>query len=988
MSPEEFEELLKPRRTRSGFDEADGFRLAEAVAGLTEAQRKKLSRTASSFFKQFRGELRFGENVVFAGLAVLAVCPLSECKKVGFSIHGRQDQPAIKILADRRPEWIDDWISHKLSQDFFQTISWSMLRALIRAGVCRKPEHPTYGRLMASDLGWRARRAADGSHRPVVEQLLADSDLLDDVWRVFGAEDYMLFGDSCPWVPAFIELTSRGILDRQRVLDCALKALDNDIQSPGRYARFYDAMKPTPEERAARQSRFLELLAHRESSIVGFALDELAALEKQAALDGDAFLNAVRPVFALKPKGQPLAALKLAGRLAGRGARYVPGAIDVAIEALAHDSSAVQEKAAELLQAHKDHLHRDHLAEIRDRMEGLVPPVRQTIQSIAGELNVAGQQVSADLARDGEFNIEDLQSRAAKLPEFCRRLAGIDEALQAIRVRQLPAQLSFDLLDVPLLTGVERVAPIETADELLDSVARGLETLDSGDEFERILDGIGRLCGERPSDFELRAAPLAKRLKDAAWQDTSRGLAKGPTHSVQSVIYAWLTGRALVRQQPVCFAGALACFDDLVKFVDARMEEIERRIFLRQPAPLLAAPTHRHGWVDPRAFVRRAKEIESLGLPVGTADLIQALLRLAPDGRSVALGDAGELRGQPGRAIRWALGGDEGSTAGEPAVWLAAGRCRNPRGQLKELAELDRTEDDYALHPPSYIWTGQAARNTHRFWVRGGEVPFKIRPDRSAPDAADFRMQPTLGLTCPKREGGWAMSDTWIIDWMAMIWPLNTDPFLAEGARALTQRVNSPASAAEPNHAYLAPLLEPDRPWSELAYLAEWIALVSKDADSRGSAMDALIAAVEDGRADWRAAADVLLRLLPGGWVKLNRVADACREISRVSPLHSWWVAEFLQSFVAGLEQAPRDLYHPLTLLVELLSGFQLAVNAPARERLATLSIPGRGAKAIEQLVGHAPAKISAEAKKALDQCTQSRIERAARWQGEGGHVQ
>jgi hypothetical protein len=243
-------------------------------------------------------------------------------------------------------------------------------------------------------------------------------------------------------------------------------------------------------------------------------------------------------------------------------------------------------------------------------------------------------------------------------------------------------------------------------------------------------------------------------------------------------------------------------------------------------------------------------------------------------------------------------------------------------------------------------------------------------------------MQPTLALTAPKREGGWAGSNAWITDWMAMIWPLNVDPFLADGARALSQRVNSPASAAEPNYAYLAPLLEPDRPWTELAYLAAWIALASKDADSRGSAMDAMIAAVEDGRADWRAAADVLLRLLPGEWIKLNRVADACREISRVSPLHSWWVAEFLQSFVAGLEEPPRDLYQLLTLLVELLSGLQLAVGAPARERLATLQVPGRGAKAVEQLLAHAPTEISADAKKSLHQCTQSRIERAARWPG------
>ena len=211
---------------------------------------------------------------------------------------------------------------------------------------------------------------------------------------------------------------------------------------------------------------------------------------------------------------------------------------------------------------------------------------------------------------------------------------------------------------------------------------------------------------------------------------------------------------------------------------------------------------------------------------------------------------------------------------------------------------------------------------------------------------------------------GWSASNPWITDWLATIWPANVDPLLAEGARALTQRVNSPASMLEPNYPYLAPLPEPDRPWTELCHLVTWIGLVSKDADSRGSAIDAIIAAIEDGRADWQAAADVLLRLLPGEWVKLNRVADAGREVSRVSPLHSWWVAEFLQSFIAGLDEAPRDLHDVLTLLLELLSGLQLGLPAPARERLAALEIPGRGGKAVEQLWALAPTEISADAKK------------------------
>jgi hypothetical protein len=67
------------------------------------------------------------------------------------------------------------------------------------------------------------------------------------------------------------------------------------------------------------------------------------------------------------------------------------------------------------------------------------------------------------------------------------------------------------------------------------------------------------------------------------------------------------------------------------------------------------------------------------------SDLLQALLRLAPDGRGEALALAGDLRGEWAAAVRWALGGDARSgRAGQEAgaLWIAAGRARAPHADL------------------------------------------------------------------------------------------------------------------------------------------------------------------------------------------------------------------------------------------------------------------------------------------------------------------
>jgi hypothetical protein len=213
-----------------------------------------------------------------------------------------------------------------------------------------------------------------------------------------------------------------------------------------------------------------------------------------------------------------------------------------------------------------------------------------------------------------------------------------------------------------------------------------------------------------------------------------------------------------------------------------------------------------------------------------------------------------------------------------------------------------------------------------------------------------------------------------------MVWPLNADPFLADGAQSLSQRVNAPSSTLEPNYVYLSPVVEPDRPWNEMAYLVVWIALVSKDADSRGAALDAVIVAIDDGRAATKTAADILLRLLPGGWVKSNRVAEVCREIARVSPLHAWWAADLLELALQEMGTLPNAVHHWLTLLLELLSDLQIPLAAATRDALTKSKLSGKAAKAVEQMLRLPEVGLSATVGEALRRAIESRITRAARW--------
>ena len=756
-------------------------------------------------------------------------------------------------------------------------------------------------------------------------------------------------------------------------------------------------MELTDDEIAAGQGPYLELLSSRKSHVVTFALDVLGGLEKDSRLDGEGFLNNAKSVFGLKPKSQPKAVLSLAAKIVKRQPELVPQAVELATEALTHESVDVQEQAAGLLEAWLPRMHRDHAAEIRERASGVAATVRGRIEALlaklegesgrGGELPQGGREsIAAVVQPSGETSPQltpdpfpgDFAERVSALPEKWRHLAGVDEAFTAMQEGRLPAPLSFDLLEVPLLTATEPIQPIQTVDELLDAVAHAIEEIESADELERILEGISRLCDQRPGDFALRAAPLLKRLNSAKPGEAHRGLTTSPL-ALRRLIHAWLTG------QPAALSGYV---DDraLTKFVAHRMNEIEVRVGKQRAALLVAAPTHRAGWIDPQILVQRLKDYHAAGAEPPKADLIQALLRLAPGQRDSALAAAAELPGNAGRAVRWSLGSEEPPTSadfGDFSLWLAAGRARDPAGELNELSPLVNDKLMEALLPPTY--TCKIGQGSTGYYRAAGAVDLLVEVFPPVEPSLTLQMRPTLAFCEPTNFGHHAAATAWGFQWLAMIWPLNLDPYYADGIRLLLGRVNAPSSAFEPNYVFLQPLLEPDRLWSEMAYLMAWIALVSKDADSRGAAIDAFVTAIDDGRADTRLAAAVLARLMPSGWVKLNRMADAFREISRVSPLHAWWTAEMLQAFLASAAEWPADMHHIPALLLELLSDLQLAVNTAARAKLESTKATGKAAQAIKRFLALKATPASPKTQEALALALDNRLRRAEQWAAKKG---
>ena len=131
---------------------------------------------------------------------------------------------------------------------------------------------------------------------------------------------------------------------------------------------------------------------------------------------------------------------------------------------------------------------------------------------------------------------------------------------------------------------------------------------------------------------------------------------------IPGVAHAWLTRTAPPPHERAHLA-----------LIDQRLGAVTTRVVNGTAGRLLALPTHKGGWIEPAALVERLREA---GEDVDEPELTQALLRLAPEGRATALGDASDLPGRPGALLRCALGGS--AVEGEDIVTVAARTVREP----------------------------------------------------------------------------------------------------------------------------------------------------------------------------------------------------------------------------------------------------------------------------------------------------------------------
>ena len=458
---------------------------------------------------------------------------------------------------------------------FFETVArgllrsegawaWPLVRRGVREGLIEPPPGEEYVRSLVS--GVSSPGAAVTELEATYDGLVADPALLErEVWQLFeidaGSElsnantweekkdetepwPRYTRGDN-RWLYALTRLAVEGRLDRRRLLDASLDALMRDFRAStvGWYVKLHEELEPTREERIERLDRYLALVTSTAPAVAKEALAALRSIED--AIPPGAFARVAPTPFTHRQKNLATETLSLLARLCKRHSEARTPLLEAAAHALAHERADVQERAVKLLERYADDVPR---ATLLAYVEAVSPTLRPRVEALTGV------------------------------------------------VASEPARVVVDDFPEPRVPGPmlgEPLEPVRDVDELIELAAALLAGHGDGDDAERFLDGVARLCDERPPQFDRRTQGLVTQAgEENEWR---RHLSSG--HDlVATVVRAWTRGvRPRVISPKPTLGGVLGY----------RALEVAERAARRRARPLLAFPTHSGGWLDARAVDER-----------------------------------------------------------------------------------------------------------------------------------------------------------------------------------------------------------------------------------------------------------------------------------------------------------------------------------------------------------------------------------------------
>lgn len=922
-------------------------------------------------------------------LAVFACASWAEIRKRGTD-HLPWGHDLVAVLLDRRPPWLHGfakWLAAPRQLERW----WPELRILEREGLIEVPRTPLYWTCMAEHLSrpwlhsdllgvrdpWQRERrpSGDGARSAVVADVFELDEVLRerDLWSMLevDAAVEIVARESARPLPipgaaglevTLAELADAGVLRRAQLLAAALDGLARATPKTVRwFAGLFDRISPSLDEQAAARDGYLRLLEARMGAAVDVGLRGLTDLMVSGRLGAAVLAQHVGPLLASKSKGQASRGLRLLEQGVDREPGAATSVAEAAMEALHHVGPDVHAAALALL----ERLPVTALAPCRERLHGSIqyvtPSQRERaaalLERVPGGDQAAGSYPASPIASEV---VPDIEQRCRMLlPEAAAR-AGLPEALAFSRggIPTLPAVPIGDGLS-PRLEAANLLSPITETDALIDTLLRGLEGAVRADEVELALDAMARMPQDRSGTaFLQRTAALCQRAEGLLGSEGLPFVGGTPMNDLAALVLAWTTGRVFeapdYRRNPF----------------QERLRKVAARLAAGRPTQLLAVPTHRGGWIEARVIPDRWVMARRSGDEPDAEDQVQALMRLAPDGRAGALAAASSVGAEFGRALRYALGGEEGEVCSR-ALWVAATRAREGRRPERD------PEDDGAV-PEAPQGAGNAAAGFTP--PPNGTLPFDVTALLNYIQAQADLENSARSLDASLGYGReiWTYASPLAASWLASVTPACPDAFFAEEARCLRHSLDRTRLSWSGEW---EPLFDPETPASPAARALLIYGLSARHPTISGLARDALIALIADGRLAATQFGRTLQMAFESEAVTHGRWLAALRDVANVSALHQWVLQQSLALAVAALPLKTATANPVLEALHEWSVEAEQAISHPrSRAQLQTM-LTGKTGRLATALLGLGSNPASRVRREAARLAIEHRLERARRYE-------
>lgn len=976
--------------------------------GADETQRSALANCAIAWLREYEktSYLEFLEPI---RIAVISTCTMGQMRKFGKNCIP-EPAFALSVFKERRPDWASEWLEFVGSKSPEKYPA--MLSLFAKASLIPRPSSSEY---FIEALCMLAK-----SDKPVSKGLKEDEGLLQG-WRLFFQNTEVLelivenahrvlstsgkirfcAHSSMPetWMQAFLKLADDGVLSKDELVDVSLEALRrSEIKEVSEWLRnLLTAIALPLDDNLRRKKAYTRLLSATNQATVEWSLEVLNQMVNTKALTVLDLDPDVREMFLATGKSNPLRGLKLLKAIAKVRKDDSGQAALIAVSALQHASADVGVKAMDLIEHCGSRDDTDLVQSLQSQIASLTGSVKEKALQWLAPIRVGRKEVGLD-GVDADASIEPLLEPAKSIAPDLYLAAGIEEAQTFFR--NGGTELGALALDAnfPRLSSASILQPLHNIDDLIYVFLRILEGTSTGDEIELAIDGVARLCDQRPADFDRRTAPLRKRAIEILTPNQSREHVwlprpfYGNQHitDIAALIFAWSDG-ILLAPKPgslptkVFYEAPWGTWSTSLKegpylllFFSTRILEIAKGVANRKSLQLLSIPTHKGGWIDPLVLVERLKQLDSSGEQTYPSDLIQSLLRLAPDRRSEALDKLQGLAIKNLSAVRYALGDEIEPDALSLELLIAATGARHSKdSDLKLSVQIS------ICKPPKILDIGVRATaidNIMASWLNWGE-PEEGSATVVAPSPESVALSPLL-LIDKRKLNPTIGSGSDVPIWDALVWPQARQSYFAREARIVFNHLESLSKEI-----YLSqwePLFDPDVLAQGTACWLIALALATKNPTPARMALDALIQAVYDSRIDGSGFGHVIADLIHNNLSASSRWMPAFQETARTSPVHLVFMCSALDRALAGLSN-----FHgkPPLKLIELyyelsVEAGQAVKNPGARDYLNALAAAGGKAQKLTQAL----LKLKADPERKVEReaalmALEKRIERAERWQ-------